>query len=139
MADDTPRPSDAAASDDDRPYVYDLNQCPEEINSPLGPFKGAEPPSPHGFKNPIAQTLVPRVSGPSSAGLADRLARPGAPLPQRTEPRIYPNVQAALARFRLAPPQPNENRYILDFIARRGLKPAPLADGSGEGWTWRFD
>ncbi|HEY8614932.1 alpha/beta hydrolase [Phenylobacterium sp.] len=53
--------------------------------------------------------------------------------------RIYPTLEAALARFRLMPPQPAENAYIADFIARRSLKRAPLPDGSGEGWTWRFD
>lgn len=53
--------------------------------------------------------------------------------------RVYPTLAAALARFRLMPPQPTDNLYIADFIARRSLKRAPLADGSGEGWTWKFD
>ena len=47
--------------------------------------------------------------------------------------------EEAMARFRLMPPQPCENLYILDYIARRSLKRAPMADGSGEGWTWKFD
>lgn len=47
--------------------------------------------------------------------------------------RIYPSIEKALARFRLMPPQPTENHYVLDFIARRSLKRAPLPDGSGEG------
>ena len=37
--------------------------------------------------------------------------------------RVYPTLEEALARFRLAPPQPCENLYIADFIARRSLKP----------------
>jgi pimeloyl-ACP methyl ester carboxylesterase len=53
--------------------------------------------------------------------------------------RVYPTIEKALERFRLMPPQPAENHYILDFIARRSLKRAPLPDGSGEGWTWKFD
>jgi pimeloyl-ACP methyl ester carboxylesterase len=53
--------------------------------------------------------------------------------------RIYPTMAAALARFRLMPPQPAGNPFIADFIARRSLKPAPMPDGSGQGWTWRFD
>jgi pimeloyl-ACP methyl ester carboxylesterase len=53
--------------------------------------------------------------------------------------RVYATLEAALLRFRLMPPQPAENAYIADFIARRSLKRAPLEDGSGEGWTWRFD
>ncbi len=52
--------------------------------------------------------------------------------------RVYPSLQAALARFRLAPPQPCDNHYILDYIARHSLKPADLPEG-GQGWTWKFD
>jgi pimeloyl-ACP methyl ester carboxylesterase len=53
--------------------------------------------------------------------------------------RVYPTLPAALARFRFAPEQPCENLFIADHIARTSLKPAPMEDGSGEGWTWRFD
>ena len=60
--------------------------------------------------------------------------------PQRTRPnRVYPTLEAALTRFRFMPPQVPGNLYIADFIARRSLKRAPMEDGSGEGWTWRFD
>jgi pimeloyl-ACP methyl ester carboxylesterase len=47
--------------------------------------------------------------------------------------RIYETLEEALGRFRLAPPQPCENLYIADFIARRSLK---QVEG---GWTWKFD
>jgi len=58
----------------------------------------------------------------------------------RTRPnRVYATLAEALARFRFMPPQVPGNLYIADFIARRSLKRAPMADGSGEGWTWRFD
>ncbi len=66
-------------------------------------------------------------------------------LGQRTRPnRVYATLAAALARFRFMPPQVPGNPYIADFIARRSLKAAPLTensgvDGSGDGWTWRFD
>lgn len=60
-------------------------------------------------------------------------ARPARPL------RVYPTLAEALARFRLSPVQPADKLYIVDYIARRSLKPAPLPDGSGEGWVWRFD
>ena len=53
--------------------------------------------------------------------------------------RIYDTEAAALARFRFLPPQPAGNLFAADFIARRSLKRVPLADGSGEGWSWRFD
>jgi pimeloyl-ACP methyl ester carboxylesterase len=47
--------------------------------------------------------------------------------------RVYPDLASALARFRLAPDQPCENAYILDYIARKSLA---KVDG---GWTWKFD
>lgn len=53
--------------------------------------------------------------------------------------RIYPGLTEALARFRFAPPQDCDNLYIADHIARGSLKQVPLEDGSGQGWTWRFD
>jgi pimeloyl-ACP methyl ester carboxylesterase len=60
--------------------------------------------------------------------------RPGGPPKREARPhRIYPTLTEALARFRLAPEQPCENDYIVDYVARRSLK---QVDG---GWTWKFD
>jgi pimeloyl-ACP methyl ester carboxylesterase len=60
---------------------------------------------------------------------------------QRHEPkphRIYPDLPAALARFRLAPAQPCENLFIVDHIARLSLR--EVADEARKpGWSWRFD
>ena len=53
--------------------------------------------------------------------------------------KVYPTLEKALLRFRLAPLQPCENHYILDYIARWSLRKAPLADGTGDGWAWKFD
>jgi pimeloyl-ACP methyl ester carboxylesterase len=57
--------------------------------------------------------------------------------------KVYPTLEAALARFRLAPLQPCENHYILDYIARWSLRKKPLldsaADAGKEGWSWKFD
>jgi pimeloyl-ACP methyl ester carboxylesterase len=54
--------------------------------------------------------------------------------PIRTAPtKVYPSLTEALARFRLAPPQPCDNHWALDHIARTSLKEV---DG---GWTWKFD
>ena len=47
--------------------------------------------------------------------------------------KVYPDRQTALARFRLQPPQPCANAYLLEYIARHSLMPV---DG---GWTWKFD
>ncbi|MEL7128884.1 MAG: alpha/beta hydrolase [Pseudomonadota bacterium] len=52
--------------------------------------------------------------------------------------KIYPSLEAALGRFRLAPPQPCENHFAMDYIARWSLK--KVSDKTGkEGWTWKFD
>lgn len=49
------------------------------------------------------------------------------------ENRIYPDVANAVARFRLAPPQPCMNTFIVDFIASTSLRAAQ------NGVTWSFD
>ncbi|MDE2183920.1 MAG: alpha/beta hydrolase [Alphaproteobacteria bacterium] len=46
---------------------------------------------------------------------------------------VYPTLAAALARFRLLPPQVCENLFLLDWVARRSLRPV---DG---GYVWKFD
>lgn len=51
--------------------------------------------------------------------------------------RVYPTLEAALARFRLEPAQPCDHPYILDHIARTSLR--RVTPPEGEGWTWRFD
>jgi pimeloyl-ACP methyl ester carboxylesterase len=59
---------------------------------------------------------------------------------QRTRPnRVYATLEEALTRFRFMPPQAPGNLFVADYIARTSLKRAPMADGSGEGWTWKFD
>ena len=74
--------------------------------------------------------------GPPPEVLAERQKRAellaNNPSPDRAS-RVYATLPEALARFRLMPPQPAENHYILDFIARRSLK---KVDG---GWSWKFD
>ncbi|HZZ89994.1 MAG TPA: alpha/beta hydrolase [Caulobacteraceae bacterium] len=58
----------------------------------------------------------------------------------RTRPnRVYATQEEALTRFRFMPPQVPGNLYIADYIARHSMRRAPMADGSGEGWTWKFD
>ncbi|MES2986378.1 MAG: alpha/beta hydrolase [Pseudomonadota bacterium] len=61
-----------------------------------------------------------------------RTSRPKPPEPMETT-RIYPSLDQALARFLLRPPQPFENLYTADFIARESLR---KVEG---GWTWKFD
>ena len=58
--------------------------------------------------------------------------RPLSP-PRWANRRIYESFEAALARFRLMPPQSCDNDFIVEFIARRSLMPV------AGGWTWKFD
>lgn len=48
--------------------------------------------------------------------------------------KVYPDKDNAVNRFRLQPPQPCDNAYILTYIARNSLMPV-----DGGGWTWKFD
>jgi pimeloyl-ACP methyl ester carboxylesterase len=47
--------------------------------------------------------------------------------------RVYPDFASARARFRLAPDQPCENDYLMEYMARHSLK---AVEG---GWVWKFD
>ncbi|HEX7743287.1 MAG TPA: alpha/beta hydrolase [Sphingobium sp.] len=53
--------------------------------------------------------------------------------PKWANKKIYESFDAALARFRLMPPQTCDNDFIVEFIARHSLMPV---EG---GWTWKFD
>lgn len=46
---------------------------------------------------------------------------------------IFPDAKTARARFRLQPPQPCDNQYIIDYIARHSIMRVDA------GWTWKFD
>jgi pimeloyl-ACP methyl ester carboxylesterase len=48
-------------------------------------------------------------------------------------PGVYPDLETALEHFRLVPPQPCDNDFILDYIARHSIHE------TAEGWTWKFD
>lgn len=52
--------------------------------------------------------------------------------------RVYPGFDAALSRFRLAPPQPCANHFLVDYIARRSIIETTDEDG-GKGFSWKFD
>jgi len=48
-------------------------------------------------------------------------------------PKTYPDLETALEHFHLMPPQPIENDFITEHIARHSLKQVD------DGWTWKFD
>lgn len=58
-------------------------------------------------------------------------------LPAGRPHRLYPTQEAAIANFRLAPPQPCENPWLVEFVARRAL--TRVAVEGGEAWRWKFD
>ena len=67
------------------------------------------------------------------------IRHPDEPLPDRPSMgggrgKVYPDRETALGRFRVQPPQPCENVYILEYIARNSLMPV-----DGGGWAWKFD
>jgi len=65
--------------------------------------------------------------------------RQGGPPDRVIKPHhVYPTLAAALARFRLMPPQSAENLYLVDWVARHSLKEAVQDDGQ-PGFTWKFD
>ena len=47
--------------------------------------------------------------------------------------KSYPDRQTAEARFRLFPPQPCDNDYIVAYIAKQSLMRVE------RGWAWKFD
>lgn len=56
------------------------------------------------------------------------------PEPERwTKPKVYPDRQTAISRFRLQPPQQCENQYLVDHIARNSV------EFDEDGWVWKFD
>jgi len=48
-------------------------------------------------------------------------------------PRVYPDLEQAVGRFRTVPAQPNYLDFVIDHVARRSLK---AVEG---GWSWKFD
>jgi pimeloyl-ACP methyl ester carboxylesterase len=146
------------ASDWRERYSFnDFAEDAEAVSRAVGLYEGGQKPIyiGHSFgggqvffaavRNPDrmhAAIMVDTGFGPPPEELAKRQAQMEAVrnIPTIDRPsRVYPTLEAALARFRLMPPQPAGNPFIADFIARRSLKQVPLPDGSGEGWTWRFD
>ena len=66
------------------------------------------------------------------------IRHPDDPVPEQiwmsgARSKIYPDKETALNRFRGQPPQPCDNEFLLQYIARNSLMPV---DG---GWTWKFD
>jgi pimeloyl-ACP methyl ester carboxylesterase len=115
---------------------YAARRFPERMKGAILVDTGFGGPPPRGEE---AERQAREAAARQAGG--EQVASEGFRAPQQraTPNRVYPTLEAALARFRFMPPQSCENFYIADFIARRSLKRAALPEGGGEGWTWRFD
>ncbi len=51
--------------------------------------------------------------------------------------RVYRTIEEPIERFRFLPNQASDALYLVDYIARTGLKELPADFGTG--WTWKFD
>ena len=56
----------------------------------------------------------------------------------RTAGRVYETIEEPISRFRFLPNQPSKETYLVDYIAREGLRRVSR-EGGGEGWAWKFD
>jgi pimeloyl-ACP methyl ester carboxylesterase len=106
-----------------------------------GMFKSSEPPIivAHSFGG-FVTILTGALHGDRLSGtvIVDSPVNPPerrtGPPPRAAKPnRVYETMAAALARFRLMPPQTCDNTFLVDWVGRRSLKPV---DG---GFTWKFD
>ncbi|MEM7079270.1 MAG: alpha/beta hydrolase [Pseudomonadota bacterium] len=68
------------------------------------------------------------------------IRHPDDPLPEHYQnmmnvrAKVYPSREEAVNRFRLQPPQPCENEYVMQYIARNSFMPV-----DGGGYAWKFD
>jgi pimeloyl-ACP methyl ester carboxylesterase len=132
MGDSAWRPKYAMWSFADEPIavaeacgMFEVGEPPVIVGHSFGGFAAMTAGAKHGSR--LAGTVL--VDSPVNPP-----DRPGGP-PHREmrAHRVYPSLEAALSRFRLAPEQPCENHYLIDYVARRSLK---QVEG---GWTWKFD
>ncbi len=87
----------------------------------------------HAFGNEIQGVVMvdPPVFAPKNQ-------RPPSPPRPSRERRVQHSLGAIVARFRLAPPQPCENLFVLDHIARRSAREVVDAEGK-HGWVLCVD
>lgn len=135
--------SGMGASDWRERYAYDVFAA-EAVTAAAttGLFEGPHAPDlvAHSFGAGVACHMAASPDGArfrrvvlADAGVRSPEKRWRGP-PSRTNPnRAYGDETAALARFRLMPPQPCANPYAVDHIARGGLRHDP------DGWRWAFD
>ncbi len=72
----------------------------------------------------VLDAPVQRADPESEEGRGGRMFR---------APKVYPDLATAMEHFHLVPPQPCDNGWLLEEIARTSLR---QVEG---GWTWKFD
>lgn len=104
--------------------MFGLTEAPIIIGHSFGGFVTMLTGALYGER--LAGTVIvdSPVNPPGRQGRPPRDARPH---------RIYESMAAALARFRLMPPQTCDNPYLVDWVGRHSLK---AVDG---GFVWKFD
>ena len=73
------------------------------------------------------------ITAPESDGGYDLSKLPKFVDKKKLGNRVYDTINEPISRFRFVPQQPGEELYLIDYIARQGLKK------EGLGWTWKFD
>jgi pimeloyl-ACP methyl ester carboxylesterase len=105
--------------------MFDVDEPPIIVAHSFGGFVTILTGALHGDR--LAGTVI--VDSPVNPA-----GRPGGPPRRDPKPHhVYDTMAAALARFRLMPPQTCENLFLVDWVGRRSLKPV---EG---GFTWKFD
>lgn len=70
----------------------------------------------------------------ADAGIRDPEDDPGGDRPPLGgRPVLYPDAETARGRFRLQPPQPCENDFLVEYIARHSVMHVD------DGWAFKFD
>ncbi|MDQ3384629.1 MAG: alpha/beta hydrolase [Actinomycetota bacterium] len=128
--------------DSGRRPAYDMERWADEVLA-VADFLGMDRPivvghSMGGFVAMVAAALHgPRITGTVIVDSPVRRPDPETEEAARgrafANPKTYPSLEAAIEHFHLVPPQPCENAFIVDHIARHSLR------RSEDGWTWKFD
>ncbi len=131
--------------DSDHRYEYSVDTCMDEILG-VAEHAGLEDTTiliGHSFGGRMATKLVSQYPE-RFAGLV--LVDSGKRAPDEPErnymqsmpgggrSKTYPSRDEAEARFRLFPPQPCENPFVVQYIAKKSVEPV-----DGGGYTWKFD
>ena len=129
--------------DSDRREVYSVQTWADEVLAVALAAGGDEPPVVVGHSMGGFVTIATAaLYGAQLAGAVIIDAPVHRPDPETMEgvaggmfraPKVYPDLEAAVGHFHLVPPQPCDNGWFVEHIARRSL--AAVADGV----TWKFD